>query len=216
MIDTILNYSRFALLGIAMAFVINPYYASTFDYDGDGINDTDDVCQTESYDESYHENCLTTARFYLEYGYFDFSFYINLIQGEIRFGVTWPFRQHLNDTVVKPLKELEAYLNEKVIDTFEKAAIKTCQNLLDFAQGYHTTADVYELIANLALHTINIIGLLTIIPQVGAVVLAISVLLLLIARKALNSANAYRKAGFHADYAWLELCGIRYSRPPLA
>jgi len=64
MLDSILNYGRLALLGIVMAFMINPYYANITpsgiadDYDWDHIPNTIDVCLNENYYETYHEECL--------------------------------------------------------------------------------------------------------------------------------------------------------------
>ncbi|MDE0645979.1 MAG: hypothetical protein OXH84_07085 [Gammaproteobacteria bacterium] len=67
MLNSILNYSRFVLLGIAMAFVINPYayademYEENADEDGDTIVNSSDVCIEDSYDKDEHKKCLSRA-----------------------------------------------------------------------------------------------------------------------------------------------------------
>jgi len=68
MLNSILNYSRFALLGIAMAFVINPYpvfademYDQMGDEDNDRLYNVNDVCIEESYEKFEHQMCLSQA-----------------------------------------------------------------------------------------------------------------------------------------------------------
>ena len=64
----LLNYSRYVLLGIAMAFLINPYvyangeyYADDGDEDRDRIHNEHDVCFKNSYALDEHIACLQKA-----------------------------------------------------------------------------------------------------------------------------------------------------------
>lgn len=65
MSNCILNYSRFALLGVAMAFLINPlsvyawggspYQDPSGDKDNDNIVNSEDICPYDSYRNSKHK-----------------------------------------------------------------------------------------------------------------------------------------------------------------
>ncbi|MDE0644926.1 MAG: hypothetical protein OXH84_01640 [Gammaproteobacteria bacterium] len=67
MFNTIFNYSRLALFGTSMAFLINPYaYAKEElppfgDLDEDTIPNISDVCYEESYNINEHIDCLSSA-----------------------------------------------------------------------------------------------------------------------------------------------------------
>ncbi|MDE0645160.1 MAG: hypothetical protein OXH84_02830 [Gammaproteobacteria bacterium] len=72
LIDHTFNYLRFALLGVAIAFVINPYaaygspkidYVTDTDDDGipDGIPIIQDPCPEEPFQDRYHALCLDAA-----------------------------------------------------------------------------------------------------------------------------------------------------------
>lgn len=67
MLNFILKYLRFALLGVAMAFLINPYaYAIENipphgDLDQDTIPNISDVCYEDSYNIDEHIDCLSCA-----------------------------------------------------------------------------------------------------------------------------------------------------------
>lgn len=215
MINSILNYLRLALLGVAMAFLINPYYAhgSPGDADEDGITDAWDVCMENSYNDDYHEHCLEGAGFYLEYDYISLDHLKLQVWIEIEPLFT-PASTILDEMLIAEIEAFEDLLNILVIDTFEEARIRTCNDLYEFGQRYYDIANNYALFAKWAIDMVNIIGILSIIPYVGPAVVAISALLLLEAWRAIKVAERYLKAGSSASLAYINLCGFRYDDPP--
>lgn len=215
MINSILNYLRLALLGVAMAFLINPYYAhgSPGDADEDGITDAWDVCMENSYNEDYHEHCLKGAGFYLEYDYISLDFLKILVKIKIKPLFT-PASTVLDELLIKRIEEYENLLNIGVIDTFEEAGIQTCFDLYEFEQRYYNIANNNALFAKWAIDTVNLLGILSIVPYVGPVVVAVSAILLVWAGQAIEIAERYLKAGSSATIAYINLCGFRYDDPP--
>ena len=204
MLSTTLNYLRFALLGIAMAFVINPFvYGSPRDNDEDGILNHEDVCMNESYSETFHEICLERAGVYFVGSYID-------LRGLVLDLVTNPFmppeiREWYRETIERLHKK-----NMSVIDTFPEAQIKTCYDLYEFAIHYHDDADFHEQVAEYMLELAGKVAKSRIPPRVKALIIGG---LLLAVWDANRIANRYRKAAWAAEIAHIDLCSFRLDDP---
>ena len=144
MLDSILNYGRLALLGIAMAFLINPYplYAedeperiwlvpAKGDLDKDGLLNDVDVCIDTKFSDNSHARCLAEAGVVL----INYEKTIDeaikeeqrrLSRGELPQGI---------DLTVEVLKWLVSWVPfDEPPSTFESAQIKTCANLKTFEE----------------------------------------------------------------------------------
>ncbi|MXX95375.1 MAG: hypothetical protein F4039_05620 [Gammaproteobacteria bacterium] len=206
MLDSILSYGRLALLGIAMAFLINPYNAHGIpdDADGDYIHDLEDVCLNESYLMTYHEECLTQTGVYFEGDYFD-------LRGILQDVITNPIiPRELKEWLLEQIERLHYHVNVSVIDTFPEAQIRTCYDLEGFAGNYHDTADMHERTAEFALELAEEVARLRIPPRVKAIILGA---LLLAALEASLNAIRYRKAAWAAQTAHTNLCMFRWAHP---
>ncbi|MCY3626657.1 MAG: hypothetical protein OXG88_03340 [Gammaproteobacteria bacterium] len=131
MLNSILNYSRLALLGVAMAFVINPYaYGAQIDYitdtDDDGIPDgipiIQDPCPKEPFYERYHARCLDSA------GVILINFESQIEEAFIRhkddvFGNT----AAITESIAIMLQWVLARIANQPAATYEEANIKYCK-----------------------------------------------------------------------------------------
>ncbi len=208
MLDSILSYGRLALLGIAMAFLINPYNAHGIpdDADGDYIHDLEDVCLNESYLMTYHEECLSDAGVYFVHADLDLAEVLKLLLDALPV-IPPGVRKFIRDG----LDRFGHHLYFDSIDTFEEAQIETCYDLEGFAGWYYDIADKHDERADFLIEVVELLEpFATRLPHI---VLPIVIPFIRIAVILRNQAAFVRKAALAAQTAHANLCLFRWANP---